>query len=63
MVRLDRCNRTCKIVEDAFVRICIPIKIEDTNFNAYNMIKEINDSKKLFTLFFIAPFLVYVCTT
>ena len=45
MVSIDR--RSCNTIEVPFSTICLPNKIEDVNLKVYNIIKGINQSKKL----------------
>ena len=48
MVNLDRCNTcSCGTLDDICPPICVPNKIEDANFSAFNMIARINESKIL----------------
>ena len=46
-VNLDRCRQSCNALNDISNRICGPSKTEGLNLNVFNMITEINESKKL----------------
>ena len=47
MISLDKCDESCNNVEDPFVGICFPNKIENVNLKVFNIIKQINESKTL----------------
>ena len=51
IISVDRCNGSCNTFEDPFDRMCVPSKIEDVNFQVFNMMKERNESKILVTGF------------
>ena len=38
VIILDRCNGSCKTLDDSLSRICVPNKTEDVNANAFNCI-------------------------
>ena len=43
-VNLDRCNGSCKTLDDTSSRICVPNKTKDANLIVFNMITRINES-------------------
>ena len=47
IISLDRCDEYCNTVEDPFDKICVPKKIEDVNLKVLNIVKGINESKRL----------------
>ena len=46
-VKLDRCVGSCNTLDDLSSNTCVPNKTEDLNLNMFNMVTEINESKKL----------------
>ena len=46
-VKLDKCVRSCNILNDLSNRVCVPNKTEDLNIHVFNLIKERNESKFL----------------
>ena len=46
-VKLDRCVGCCNTLNDLSNKVCVPNKTEDLNLGMFNMITEINQSKKL----------------
>ena len=46
IISMNRCNESWFTVEDPFVRICVPNKM-DMKLKVFNIIKEINESKSL----------------
>ena len=46
-VNLDRCARSCNILNCLSNKVCIPNKTEDLNLYVFNMITGINESKTL----------------
>ena len=51
IISLGRFDESCNTVDDPFVRICVPNKMEDTNFKTLSMIKRIYESETFFVLF------------
>ena len=46
-VKLDRCVRSCNILNNLSNEVCVPNKMEDLNQSVFNMITGINESKTL----------------
>ena len=46
-VKLDRCVGSYNTLDDLSSKACVPNKTEDLNLNVFNMVTEINESKKL----------------
>ena len=44
-IKLDRCVRSCNILNDFSTKVCIPNKTEDLNLTVFNKITGINESK------------------
>ena len=42
-VNLDRCMRSCNILNDLSNKLCVPNKREDLNLSVFYMIKGINE--------------------
>ena len=45
MVSLDRCNGSCKTLDDISSGICVPNKTEDVNLSVFNIIARITNQK------------------
>ena len=43
-VNLDRCTRSCNILNDLSSEVCVSDKTEDLNLSIFNMITGINES-------------------
>ena len=46
MVRLDKCDGSCNVVDDLSTKICVLIKTIDVNFKVFNTKTRINDEVK-----------------
>ena len=38
MISLDKCNGRCNAVDDLSTKMCVPVKTNDVNVKAFNMI-------------------------
>ena len=45
MVRLDRCNGRCHILDDPSGKICVPYKTENVNLHVFDLITMLNEEK------------------
>ena len=47
MVKLDSCIGSCNTLNNLSNKVCVPNKTEDLHLSLFNMITEVNESKKL----------------
>ena len=46
-ISLDKCNGSCKAVDDLSLKICAPSKTKDVNIKSFNIITSIHEAKTL----------------
>ena len=47
MISLDKSNGICNVVDDLYMKICIPSETKDVNVMEFNMMTRINEVKIL----------------
>ena len=47
MGSINKCNESCKTLDDAFGKICVPNIIENVNLIVFNMITKANGTQRL----------------
>ena len=47
MITLHDCSRSCNVVDDLSMNICVPSKTKDENIEVFNMITVLNEAKTL----------------
>ena len=47
LTSLDKCNRSCNVLDDLSTKICVPSKTKDVNVKIFNTITRINQVKVL----------------
>lgn len=47
MGSINKCNESCKTLDDAFGKICVPNIIENVNLIVFNMITKANETQRL----------------